>query len=77
MDFIIYCIFYNVISCFIVLHSYALYGAVAYVPGHYIAYVRRIGGFWEVHNDTRKKYTMCPNAKNVKIYPHLLMYALK
>lgn len=57
--------------------SYSLYGAVAYVPGHYIAYVRRVGGFWEVHNDLRKKYTRCQNPGNTNILPHLLMYALK
>jgi len=46
-----------------ICYSYILYGAIAYVPGHYVSYTRRIGGQWEVHNDLQKKVSTCRNPK--------------
>lgn len=34
-----------------------------YIPGNYIAYIRRISGIWEVHN-LRKKHTQYQNDTN-------------
>lgn len=54
-----------------------LYGVIAYVPGHYVAYIRRAGGHWEIHNDLQKKSTNCRNPKNCYIKSHMLMYGIK
>ncbi|KAF0706094.1 Uncharacterized protein FWK35_00036824, partial [Aphis craccivora] len=53
----------------------SLFGAVGYGAGHYVSYIRRFSGKWEIHNALEKKFKKCLNPETTKINPHLIFYA--
>lgn len=60
----------------LIVHRYKLFGAVGYSAGHYVSYIRRFSGIWEIHNDLEKKFKKCLNPGTTKIHPHLIFYAV-
>jgi len=42
--------------------------------GHYVSYVYRASGFWELHDDLNRKIKRLNNIKNVSVTPHILYF---
>jgi len=62
----------------LIINRYRLVAVIGYIGGnedslgHYIAYCRRIHGFWEEHDDLALKIKRCSESKIVK--PHAILY---
>lgn len=52
--------------------DFNLFGVVAYQPGHYVSYAKRIGGYWEYFNDVHKRHSRVKD--NLKLVPVILIY---
>ncbi|GAB1860720.1 hypothetical protein CAJAP_01799 [Camponotus japonicus] len=52
--------------------EYRLAGVVEYIPGHYIAYSFRNGGFWQKYNDMDHKISI--SHSRTRIEPHVAIY---
>lgn len=57
-----------------VFYRYIFYGLVAYGMDHYVSYIRRNDGLWEIHNDLQKKIKKFTDAGNKRVNPHCLVY---
>jgi len=59
----------------LVINRYILVSIINYFSGHYVAYVRRYDGNWELHNDIQPKIEKIRNKDSIRnINPHILMY---
>lgn len=42
--------------------------------GHYVSYVYRASGFWEIHDDISRKIKRLNNIKNISVTPQILYF---
>lgn len=58
-----------------IFFRFIIISIIHYTSGHYVTYIRRKTGSWELHNNLQNKIQKINKIKSVRnINPHLLMY---